>query len=145
VIERERGHALMQGASARERTVASTEYGTVTDKRVTYYRKKGWFSGGSQEDVPLRHITSVRLETSRSILMGIFLLLISLALFSSKEIALVGVGVLLLALSLLLLWGSPKVIVNTSGNDLNVMSGFPWTRGAAEEFVRGLRSQLFRD
>jgi len=51
----------------RSQTEFSNEFGTVTKDRVTYFRKKGWFSGGSREDVPIRHVTSVRYEKTRSI------------------------------------------------------------------------------
>jgi hypothetical protein len=44
----------------------------------------------------------------------------------------------------LLIWGSPTVVVNTAGQDLNVAKGWPWVRGEANAFVEGLRGQLFR-
>jgi hypothetical protein len=53
-----------------EQTFVSTVFGTVTSKRVIYNRSKGWMSGGSREDIPLKHVTSVSLEISRSILAG---------------------------------------------------------------------------
>jgi len=41
------------GRSKVEKTHFSNSFGEVTDKRVVYYRKKGWFCGGSREDIPL--------------------------------------------------------------------------------------------
>jgi hypothetical protein len=51
--------------------VVSTKFGTVTDLRVQLLIKKGWFGGERQEDIPLRHITSVSLETTRQLLASI--------------------------------------------------------------------------
>ena len=125
-----------------ETTVVENEFGTVTSKRVIYFREKGWFSGGSREDIPLQHVTSVRLDTSRSLLGGVLLLLIGIGMSSGKG-ASVFIGVVLLLFAVLLLWGSPKVVVNTAGRDLNAAKGLPWKRSAANAFVEALRQQLF--
>jgi hypothetical protein len=53
------------------------------------------------------------------------------------------VGVVLIVLAVLLLWGSPKVVVNTAGQDLTAAKGLPWKRSAANSFVEALRKQLF--
>jgi hypothetical protein len=45
-------------------------FGTVTNRRVLYFRSKGWFRGGAKEVIPLQRITSVRLEISRHFLLG---------------------------------------------------------------------------
>lgn len=129
-------------ADMAEQQVISNQFGAVTNKRVVYFRDKGWFRGGSRQDIPLKHVTSVRLDTSRSILGGIFLLVIGLALLNAAGGTKV-VGVALAALAILLLWGSPTVVVNTAGNDLNAAKGFPWMRSEANAFVEALRSQLF--
>lgn len=126
-----------------EQTFIQNGFGVVTNKRVTYFRNKGWFSGGSREDIPLKHVTSVRVDTSRSILSGIFLLLVGFGLLSSGHGAAILFGVVLLPLSVLLIWGSPAVVVNTAGQDLNAMKGFPWDRPHALRFVEVLRTQLF--
>lgn len=125
-----------------EQTFVENEFGTVTSKRVIYYRSKGWFSGGSREDIPLQHVTSVRLDTSRSLVGGILLLLIGIGALGAEGGA-KAIGVAILALAILLLWGSPQVVVNTAGRDLNASKGLPWTRGAANAFVEALRHQLF--
>ena len=125
-----------------ERTFVQNEFGTVTNKRVIYFREKGWFSGGSREDIPLQHVTSVRLDTSRSILLGILLFLIGLGTLGAQGGA-KAIGVCFLVLAVLLLWGSPKVVVNTAGRDLNAAKGLPWQRSSANAFVEALRQQLF--
>jgi hypothetical protein len=126
-----------------ERTIVENSFGTVTSKRVIYFRAKGWFRGGSREDIPLQHVTSVRLDTARSLAAGILLLLIGLVLLAGDGGVKV-VGLIVLALAALLLWGSPAVVVNTSGQDKNAARGFPWQRGEANTFVEALRQQLFQ-
>lgn len=127
-----------------EQTVVDTPFGTVTNKRVIYQREKNWFSGGSREDIPLQHVTSVRLDISRSILGGLILLLIGLSCLLSSNAFGTLLGACVVALAVILLWGSPAVVVNTAGRDLNAAKGFPWQRGAANEFVEALRAQLFK-
>src|SRR2546425_5348040 len=72
---RELGRGTMADATA-EITYIENPFGVVTDRRVVYYRRKGWFSGGSWEDEPLKHGTSVRYEISLSLLGGILLILL---------------------------------------------------------------------
>ena len=131
-------------AQSAEQEFVSNQFGTVTNKRVIYFRNKGWFSGGSRQDIPIKHVTSVRLDTSRSVVGGIVLLLIGLGLLSADG-GIKIVGIVVVALAVLLLWGSPSVVVNTAGNDLNVAKGFPWLRGEATAFVEALRKQLFHE
>lgn len=121
----------------KEQIFVENIFGTVSDKRVVYFREKGWFSGGSREDVPLRHVTSVQLRKTRSPIWGIIFILIGLATLIAI------VGVIPLAIGILLIWGSPTVVVNTSGGDLSVSKGFPWQSKFADEFVNALRKQLF--
>jgi hypothetical protein len=128
-----------------EQTYVSNPFGTVTDKRVVYFRAKGWFSGGSREDIPLKHITSVRVDISRSIGVGIVLGLIGFFMLQAGEAGVVIMGLLLIGVAGLLFWGSPSVVVNTAGQDLSAARGFPWQRGEANAFVDALRKQLFRE
>src|SRR5258708_37410192 len=121
-----------------------TTFGTVTDKRVIYFTKKGWLAGGTREDIPLRHITSIRLEISRHIIGGSLLLLMGLLFMAgpggAKLLALIP-----LALGTLLLWGSPKVVLNTAGGDLRHGRGLPSTRSEADKVVVAVRTPLVKD
>ena len=90
----------------------ANRFGAVTDKAVQFNVKKGLFAGISKETLPMRHITSVRLETSRHWIWGVLLVLIGLPLIQY------GVGVVLPAFGALLIWGWPKVVVHTAGGDL---------------------------
>lgn len=128
-----------------EQEIASTSFGMVTNRRIRYRYKKGWFSSGVEEDLPLRHVTSVRLETYRGPVRGAILVLVGLSLLVSKNGPLELIGAVLLALGVLYLWGSPKVVVNTAGNDRRPAKGFPWQRGEAGRFVDAVRGQLFKD
>ncbi len=127
-----------------EQTFVENPFGTVTSKRVIFFRSKGLFSGGSREDIPLQHVTSVRLDINRSILAAIVLLLIGLGTLASESALAMLVGVLLISLAVILLWGMPTVVVNTAGTDLNAAKGFPWQRPLAQAFVDALRHQLFQ-
>ena len=127
-----------------EHTFVENPFGTVTSKRVIYFRAKGWFSGGSREDIPLQHVTSVRLDIVRSAGVGIILALLGLGLLSADVGAGKIVGLLALAVAILMIWGSPAVVVNTAGRDLNAATGFPWQRAEAGTFVEALRGQLFK-
>lgn len=126
-----------------EQTFVENPFGTVTNKRVIYFRAKSWFSGGSREDIPLQHVTSVRLDVIRSAVLGILLALVGLA-FLSADGGLKLLGILLIAMAVILLWGSPAVVVNTAGRDLNAAKGLPWQRKEANAFVDALRAQLFK-
>ena len=128
-----------------EKEIFSNEFGTVTDRRVTYFRRKGWIRGGSREDVPIKHVTSVRVDITRHVIWGSLLLLSALGGLSSGDAGGILVAVLLGGLAVLLLWGSPTVVVNTAGRDLSAAKGLPWQRPAADGFAEALRSQLFRD
>jgi hypothetical protein len=131
--------------STGEQTFVSNIFGTVTNKRVIYNRAKGWISGGSREDIPLKHVTAVRMEVSRSVLGGALLLILGLSAFGMGTAAGALVGGLFTILAVLLFWGSPAVFINTAGQDFRPAKGAPWQRSDANSFVEALRSQLFRE
>lgn len=133
---------MAEQQTAIEQTFVQNEFGTVTNRRVISFREKGWFSGGSREDIPLQHVTSVRLDIARSVAAGIVLFLLGLGLLGAGGGTAV-IGILVVLFAILLLWGSPMVVVNTAGRDLNAAKGFPWQRSAANGFVEALRQQLF--
>lgn len=122
----------------REQILVNNIFGTVTDKRVVYFREKSWYSDGSREDAPLQHVASVRIEKTRSIWWGVVFVLVGFATIWFV------VGVVPLTVGILLLWGFPTVVLNTAGGDLSVAKGWPWQANAAKEFVKALRSQLSR-
>ncbi|MFN8591094.1 MAG: DUF6232 family protein [Thermomicrobiales bacterium] len=130
-----------------EQTVHNAGFGAITDRRVMYQSKSLMgLGGGSKEDIPLRHITSVGLATARHPIWGLLFGIAGVgSIFVVKGAVGVLLGVVLLGLALLLMWGSPQVILSTAGQDRRFVSGPPWTRSEAEQFVSQLRSQLFKD
>jgi hypothetical protein len=120
----------------------SNEFGAVQADRIALYAKKSWFGGGSLEELPIRHVTSVRMETSRSLLGGILLLLVGMAVLVVGGIGIV-VGLILAALGVVLLIGWPAVTINTAGNDLRRMTGTLFQKSAAEDYVAAVRKALF--
>jgi len=136
-----------QGTEAEaEQTIASGIFGTVTSKRVIYNSKRGWFSGGAREDIPLKHVTSVRFTIARSVLAGILFVMVGpILMFYPDGGALAAVaGLALLALAVLSFWGSPSVAVNTAGRDASSATGLPWQRKDAAEFVDAIRDHMAR-
>ncbi len=119
------------------------EFGAVYADRIAFYAKKSWFGGGVLEELPIRHVTSVRLETSRNVFGGVVLALVGLGLFSSGSGGAVLFGLAVLALALLLLIGWPAVTINTAGNDLRRSTGGVWQKANAEAFVAAVRKALF--
>lgn len=126
-----------------EQNLIQSNFGTLTTKRVIFYRAKSWFSGGSRQDIPLQHVTSVQIDTARNMGWGLILLIIGLILIVNGGDK-AGMGAFSIALAIFLLWGSPVVVVNTAGNDINAAKGYPWHRTEANKFVESLRSQLFK-
>lgn len=124
-----------------EQAILSNGMGTITDKRVTYFRRSMGF-GGTQVDLPVRHITSVRTGTNRSIGKGLVLTMLGLAGFASGSTGIL-IGLVLLAIAFILLWGFPTVVLNTAGVDKNISSTLPWRRAEAEAFAGAVRGQLF--
>jgi hypothetical protein len=111
-----------------------TPFGVVTADYLIYNVQRGWLREGSRQDIPLRHVTSVTLETRRHPIFGILLVLVALACRAADPIGIL-IAIVPLAFAVLLLWGSPSVRVNTADGDLPPVSGLPWTRPEAEWFV----------
>lgn len=131
-------------ATEQEHGVVETVFGDVTTRRIKYFAKKGWFGGGVEEDIPLRHVTSVRLETNRYIILSVILGLIGIIAIATGDPIGVLIGLAFLGIAVFLLWGSPKVVVNTAGGDLRPSVGLPWVKGEANRFVQALRDELFK-
>jgi hypothetical protein len=138
-----RGEPSIAQVEGSEKVMCDTAFGTVTDRRVTYLARKSWFSSGSQEDLPIRRTTSVRLETARQCILGATLAVIGLVLFAAGTVGIL-IGLVSIGIAVLCFWGSPKVFVNTAGVNRSPASGFPWTKPQAETFVIALQTLLFR-
>ena len=128
-----------------ETQALENQFGLVTSKRITYFAGKGMFSGGLREDVPLKHVTSVRVEKERRVVVGLVVGLVALVCLSIGEAVAIGVGLVAVAVAVLAFLGQTTVQINTTGGDLAVMKGGPWLHSQAEEFAKAVRGQLFEN
>lgn len=94
------------------------------------------------EEYAIRHITSIRVENSRKPVLGAILLLVGMA-FMANGGAGILFGLLIGALGVLFLIGSPSVTLNTAGGEKVVSSGSPFQRGAGEAYAAAVRKALF--
>lgn len=126
-------------------TSVVTAFGEVTGNRVTFYSKKGLLGGGRREDIPVRHVTSVSIGSFRRIKQGLIVLIAAIVLFAIAKPVTIIIGILLLLVALLLLWGSVVVTLNTAGGDFRPAKGWPWMRGEAHRFAEAVTAELFRE
>jgi uncharacterized membrane protein len=122
-----------------ETTYVTNIFGVVTDERIVYHPNRGWLTEGREEEALLSRIASVEFVISRNLSAGILLILLGVPAI------LVLVGVIFILFGYCLLRGTPTVIVNTTDGKREVMKGWPWQRGQAEEFVRALQGRIAPD
>lgn len=125
--------------------IFSNEFGTIRPNRVTYYRKKGFLSGGSEEDIPLRHVTSVRYEVTRPWIWGTILVLAGLPVAFEIGGFYFLLGGLMVLVGVILILGFPTVSIGTSSGDKERMLGKPWKKSGPQDFVRALKEELFKE
>jgi hypothetical protein len=122
-----------------------TPFGTVTPDRLIYNVQWSWITEGSQKEIALGDITSVKMEIKRYQFFGIFFLLIAIACRAFDSIGTL-IAIVPLSLAVLLLWGFPTVKVKTDDEgEFPSIHGPPWSRPEAEWFVAavdGRRHQL---
>ncbi|MBB6373771.1 hypothetical protein BKA01_000993 [Pseudonocardia eucalypti] len=110
-----------------------------------YNMKKSLFAGVRREDLIMRHVVAARLETSRHAVVGSLLLITSVIWLLGGLAAGSGAAILAilpLALSVLLVWGSPRVAVTAADGVVRPSVSWPWTRAEAEEFVSAVSQEL---
>ncbi len=132
-------------SSGSEQTTATTRFGTVTNLRVDYNVKKGLFGGARRETLVMRQIVSAVSETTRHPIWGILLLLVGIVLVLGGiqgQIGALVFGVIIALFGLLLLWGSPRVMLTATDGRARPSTSWPWTRSEAEEFVGAVSQQL---
>lgn len=112
-----------------------TPFGALTSDHLIYNVKTGWLAEISPREIPLRHITEVKLVIKRYRFSGIFFLVIALACGTLDFVGIL-IAIVPLSLAVLLLWGLPSIKVKTTNEgDLLSTAGPPWTRPEAEWFV----------
>jgi hypothetical protein len=148
-IERGAGMTtLTPGALRDEEVLARTNFGTLSNRRIQFPAGKGWFTGGSEEEIPMDHVAAVRIDTTRRhpIIGSLILLfgLIGAATQLSGNFSGVGflLAVLLLAIGVVWVWGSPRITVELVGGDERSALGLPWAKGEAQRFVRVARTEV---
>jgi len=122
-----------------EQSTFQNRFGEVSDRRLVYFWKKGWFSGKQRVDIPMKQVVSVSHTTDRKIFVGLFYI------FSGLCLLVFLVGIIPLILGVFMLWGSPAVIVRNAGGEAMPSVGYPWEKEEAQEFAVAVRKQLFRD
>jgi hypothetical protein len=127
--------------ASRAVSTISNRFGEVYPDRVRFNVKKSWFSGSVEEEFAMRHITSVRTETTRNPVWGGILVLVGLAFLSSSVLA----GLVLGGIGVLLLIGSPSVTINTAGGERRTSIGSPFSGSEASEYAGAVRSALFSE
>jgi uncharacterized protein DUF6232 len=120
----------------------TNSFGEVYADRVRFNVKKGWFGGTVEEEFAMRHITSVRCETTRSLLWGIILVIIGVVVLSNGGGAAL-IGLIMAGIGVLLLIGSPSVTINTAGGERRTSVGSPLQRSEANEYSSAVRRALF--
>jgi len=101
-------------------------------------------AGHAFREIPLDEIRSVRQVVERHTGMGVGFLILASVFYpvlyhpvgfaSATLLSLVGV---------LLMWGSPAVIITTKAGDSRRIKGAPWSFSEADRFVAALRDSLF--
>ncbi len=132
-----------------EQNLITNRFGTVSNKRVIFRSKKGLFSNGYREDIPLKQIVSIRFYKQKFIIGGIavclFLILIGAGFFSGNLLGkLVGLLILVsgAGIAYIGIVGMPTVVITTAGGTVNQASGWPRDKKEAEAFAQVLRNQI---
>lgn len=119
-----------------------TRFGTVSDSQTTVVTR-GWLRR-RQRTIPLDQIASVRQDVQRFTGIGLGLLLLaSLAYPSLPQPASVVATTLFSLAGALLLWGSPVIVITTTGGYTRRLIGFPGSFAEADRYVASLRRALF--
>jgi hypothetical protein len=124
-----------------EQVIINNLFGIVTDRRITYKTSSG--NGSDREDIPLRHVTAVRIVHQRNVVVAILAAIVALIGFNSGEGFGISVGIFFGVLAVLSIIGHCRVVINTAGADHRSQSARAWHKKEAEEFAAAIRDQLF--
>jgi hypothetical protein len=136
---------------SREQEVLKNKFGTITDKRVIFLSKRDLFNSGSQEEMPLMQVVSVRFYQQKSFVaiiagsLGIVLPLVVVSLLPGNLIALM-IGAIIIGLCLCIAYvgiaGFPTVAVTTAGGKTTQARGWPNDKSEAKAFALVLREKI---
>lgn len=121
-----------------EKIIWEGDIGAVTDRRVIYVLERRLLKliplSKSVESIPLRHVTSVKMDSTRNTAMGI--LLIALGIIT----LIVGIGLILLVAGIVMLIGENFVAINTTGGDKRKVRA---KKEVGSQFVAAINSAIF--
>jgi hypothetical protein len=134
-----------------EQELISNNFGTVSSKRVIFQSQKSLFSKGSQEEMPLKQVASVRFYKQKSWvagiagILGISLPFAIIAYVPGNIIAISG-GFIILALGIWLAYlgfaGIPTVAITKAEGKVTQASGWPNEKNEAKAFALVLREKI---
>jgi hypothetical protein len=135
---------------SREQEVLRNKFGTITDKRVIFLSKRDLFNSGSQEEIPIMQVVSVRFYQQKSVptiiagVIGIVLPVVVVSLLPGNFIALIS-GAIIIGLCLCIAYigitGFPSVAVTTAGGKTTQARGWPNEKSEAKAFALVLREK----
>jgi hypothetical protein len=132
-----------------EQTLINNMFSTISNKRVIFRSKKGLFSNGYREDIPLKQIVSIRFYKQKFFVGGIavclLLTLIGAGFFSGNILGkLVGLLILVsgAGIAYIGIVGMPTVVITTAGGTVTQASGWPRDKKEAEAFAQVLRNPI---
>ncbi len=119
-----------------------TRFGSLTENTMVMVQR-GWFRTRKRA-IPLEQIASVRQDVRRYTGLGTLLLLLAAGMYATLPqpagtwcTALISIG------GAVLMWGSPAVVITTTGGYTRRLVGTPGSFAEADRFVAGLRQALF--
>ena len=136
---------------AKEQELLSNKFGRISDKRIVFLSNKSLFNKGSQQEIPIKQVTSVKFHTQKpfvATILGIFCLL------SSFAIIIIFLGNLLLVVAGLIflffgVWvaylgisGFPTLVVTLAGGKVTEAKGWPNDKNEAKAFALVLREKI---
>lgn len=118
-----------------------TRFGTITETQMIVVNRS-LFKKRSRA-IPLTQIESVRQDVHRHMGIGTFFLVLAGAAYAAltPPVGIVSAA-LLSIMGILFLWGTPTVIVTTTGGYTRRLTGTVGAFAEADRFVAGIRSAL---
>ena len=116
------------------------KFGAVAGDRVIFNMRKGMFSGWSREDIPVRHITSIRHDIKRHPLIGIIFGIVALVAITHNA---VPAGIVCALVAVFCFLPRHHVKIHTSGAETRISYGGIGSSNEAEEYATAVREALF--
>ncbi len=136
---------------AKEQELLSNKFGRISDKRIIFLSNKSLFNKGSQEEIPIKQVTSVKFYTQKPVIatvVGILCLLSSFAIITIflGNLLLVVAGIIILFLGVWIAYlgvsGFPTLVVTIAGGKVTEAKGWPNDKNEAKAFALVLREKI---